>query len=123
MFPGGQGRCLTEEEFINEIRRQQERIAQEEREKEERAESRTRQRALKDAVEVRWKAITAEWEKQKQGHEVLQKQLLEQGILRKNLPKPPRRPKKDKIKAQVMQEMGFREEIDGGGVWDREILD
>jgi hypothetical protein len=61
LFPSGKGRCLTDEAFAGEIEALTEQMEREEREKMERAKTRAQKRALKDAIEARWKVVKAEW--------------------------------------------------------------
>lgn len=123
LFPGGHGRCLTEQAFINAIDQQAERIVQEEHGKRVRAEARAQKRVLREAIDNQWRAAMTEWEQEKSEVEKLQERLLAQGTLRKNLPKAPPRPKKAEISARVMEARGFGGEIDEDDVGDEDEVD
>lgn len=111
LFPNGHGRCLTEDAFREAIFQQNERAKQAVASKKARVELRAEKRALKEAIEERWKSVMVEWQKQKNENEVLRQQLILQKTRQKDLPKPPPRPKRAEIKELVMKERGFGEEM------------
>lgn len=118
LFPKGRGRLLTGDEFHEEqVNAEKERQAKED-EKKRRKQKQVDKRAQKNIVAERWKkaleehaAEVEEWERKK-------KILRDQGILIKDLPKKPAKPKKGDIEAEVEREVGVEDDEDEDGDGD-----
>jgi hypothetical protein len=122
LFPGGKGRHLTGEDFI-----QQKALLMKEKEDEEaarveRQKVRGRKKSQKDALEKLWKIRKEEHEKAVVEWNEECKRLTDGGAKKKDLPKKPTRPLKSNVtKELVNEEDGEENEEDASGTDDGEF--
>jgi hypothetical protein len=96
LFPGGFGRHLTDDQFVQQLQEQEQRKAAQSAERAQRMEGRDAQRAIKAAAEAEWKRMLADHEAAVEIWKANCERLRGEGTHVKDLPAKPKCPLKPK---------------------------
>jgi hypothetical protein len=119
LFPGGFGRHLTGDQFVQQLREQEQRKEVEAAEKAQKMGEREARKAGKAAAEAEWKRMLAEHEAAVDAWKTDCDQLRDEGTRAKDLPTKPKRPLKpkqveDTTRGLPGDEEGVDEEFESG---------
>lgn len=106
LFPGGRGRLLTGDEFheeqVNAEKQKRAKEAEKKRKKAKQDQAKTKKQAIAD----RWKEVQERHDANVAAWKTETDKLVLRGVVKKDLPKKPKRPLKAEIEAEVEREMG-----------------
>ena len=117
----GKAHVVTDDDFIQVLEEIEEKAKEEEEGKERRKEARAKAKESKIAEKEAWERALEEWKSEKEVWEEECEQLKEDGCLKKDLPKAPKRPRKADVIAALDE--GSSEDSDPGSDEDEEAED